>query len=98
MRQSLTANPADFALTARQAAQSDTSAIPAADNRRVLLVVTTIAFATSSTVQLWDMATSQPIGDPIAPNDGTIFNLAFSLDGGTLATGGADGTVRLWNV
>ncbi|HEY5395679.1 MAG TPA: AAA family ATPase [Trebonia sp.] len=59
---------------------------------------TTIAFATSTTFQLWDMATGQPIGDPIAPNDGTIFNLAFSPDGGTLATGGDDGTVRQWNV
>jgi WD40 repeat protein len=59
---------------------------------------TTIAFATSNTVQLWDMATGQQIGDPIAPNDGTIFNLAFSPDGGTLATGGADGAARLWNV
>ena len=59
---------------------------------------TTIAFATSSTVQLWDMATGQSIGDPIAPGDGTIFNLAFSPNGGTLATGGGDGTVRPWNV
>ena len=39
VRQSLAANPADFALTARQAAQSDVSATSTADKRRVLLVV-----------------------------------------------------------
>ena len=39
VRQSLAANPEDFALTARQSAQSDASATSAADNRRVLLVV-----------------------------------------------------------
>lgn len=44
------------------------------------------------------MATGQQIGNPIVPGDGTVFMLAFSPDGKTLATGAADGTVRLWNV
>jgi WD40 repeat protein len=59
---------------------------------------TTIAVSTSGTVQLWDLETGQQIGDPIDPGDGTVFMLAFSPDGKTLATGANDGTVRLWNV
>jgi WD40 repeat protein len=59
---------------------------------------TTIAVATSDTVQLWDMTTGQQIGNPIVPGDGTVFMLAFSPDGKTLATSAADGTIRLWNV
>ena len=67
---------------------------------------TTIAFSTSDTVQLWDLEpgqqtgvqTGQQIGTPIAGGDSTVYLLAFSPDGKTLATGTADGTVRLWNV
>jgi WD40 repeat protein len=59
---------------------------------------TTIAFSTSDTVQLRDLVTGQQIGNSIDPGDGAIYNLAFSPDGKTLATGAADGTVRLWNV
>jgi len=49
------------------------------------------------TVQLWDVATRQPIGLPLS-NTGAVNWLAFSPDGKTLATGNADGTVRLWDV
>ena len=49
------------------------------------------------TVQLWDVATRQPIGLPLS-NTGAVDWLAFSPDGKTLATGNADGTVRLWDV
>jgi len=65
------------------------------------------------TVRSWDLAISLPAG-PLQPFDGTVTSrpagnllinghtsviwVAFSSDGKTLATGDADGTVRLWDV
>ena len=52
----------------------------------------------NGTVRLWDIATNEQIGSPIATGDGPVDSLAFSPEGGTLATVGNDGMVRLWNV
>ena len=49
------------------------------------------------TVQLWNVATRQPIGLPLS-STGAVNWVALSPDGKTLAAGNADGTVRLWNV
>jgi len=59
-----------------------------------------------STVQLWDVNSRQPIGGPLpdqAPASSycgslTVCSVAFSPDGTTLAGGGSDGVVQLWNV
>ena len=51
-----------------------------------------------STVRLWDMATGQQIGDPLAARAGPVHSVAFSPDGETVASGNGDGTVRLWGV
>ena len=52
------------------------------------------------TVQLWNPATGQAIGLPLAADigpGGGVNGVAFSSDSKFLATADADGTVRLWN-
>jgi WD40 repeat protein len=58
----------------------------------------TLAVA-SSGVQLWQTATGQRIGTALpASGHGRYQAAAFSPDGTMLATLGADGTARIWNV
>jgi WD40 repeat protein len=58
------------------------------------------------TVRLWDPATRQPVGTPLQADQGKesgvlrpgVLGVTFSHDGGLLATAGADGTVRTWQM
>jgi predicted NACHT family NTPase len=50
------------------------------------------------TIRLWDVATGQPIGEPLQGHTNRVLSVAFSPDGETLASGSRDETIRLWDV
>ncbi|NJO17135.1 MAG: hypothetical protein HC877_15740 [Thioploca sp.] len=39
------------------------------------------------TVRLWDVATQQPLGEPLKGHTDGVYSVAFSADGHTLASG-----------
>jgi len=59
----------------------------------------TLASASNDqTIILWDVASRQPIGQPLSGHSSAVFSVAFSPDGKTLASGSLDNTIILWNL
>jgi WD40 repeat protein len=50
------------------------------------------------TIILWDVATGQPLGQPLVGHRDWITSLSFSPDGKYIVSGGFDNSVILWDV
>ena len=51
----------------------------------------------SHVAEVWDFASGEHVRS-LAGHSGSVVTAAFSADGSRLASGGADGSVRIWDV
>lgn len=59
-----------------------------------------VSGSSDMTIRIWDLATSEPIGDPIVGHTGEVTALAVadSDDRPVIISGGTDTTIRIWDL
>ncbi|KAJ7789990.1 hypothetical protein B0H13DRAFT_2521561 [Mycena leptocephala] len=50
-----------------------------------------------NTIRVWEAATGQPVGEPLAGHTNGVTSVAFSPDGTRIASGSHDNTIRVWD-
>jgi WD40 repeat protein len=63
------------------------------------VAASTTDFFDHNSIQLWDVASGRPIGEPMVDDERQIvYSVGFSPDGDRIVSGNAKGTIRLWDV
>jgi WD40 repeat protein len=57
----------------------------------------TLSLYRHNDLQIWDVATQQPVGSPLKGHESDITRIAFGKSGSRFASASDDGTVRLWD-
>ena len=56
-----------------------------------------VTASADKTARIWDVATGQPIGEPLKGHKADVWSAAFSPDGKRIVTASRDKTARLWD-
>ncbi|CCA69942.1 hypothetical protein PIIN_03882 [Serendipita indica DSM 11827] len=50
------------------------------------------------TIQLWDVDTGRPLGEPLQGHKSDVLAVGFFPDGSRIVSGSSDKTIRLWDI